>query len=541
MLIFSRLIFSRFTGLRGTTIALVTLTTTVLPFLPAQATNRVLEVGIVQRFGQERRDRLTLSSLEGDRLTVEFANPDGSTTTLTTNRLALELSQQPLAEPEPQEWVVLSDHATFETAEHSAKQWASRGVVTEVTQPGRWQVWAKRSVYNTPLLRRKLLENLVAVGETEPYLHSELPTHAPLVSFQIGNYRYNRDRVEITSQRQRVRLQQEDDTRLYGGALLVQPNAYGDFTVVNEVPMETYLRGVVPHEIGPQAPYAAVQAQAILARTYALRNLRRFQADDYELCATVHCQVYKGLTGTVERADRAIQTTQSLVLTYDNQLVDALYSAHTGGITAPFEDNWDGAARPYLQARIDAANPPWDLAQNPLDTEAAIRRFLSLNQGFNGSDSHVFRWERQSSLAELTADLDRYLVRTKHPLAGIERIVRMAVTERSPAGRILTLNVTTDKGIVELHKTEARSALGPPRSTLFYLEPLLDAQNALTGYRFVGGGFGHGVGLSQYGSYTLARQGWNYSQILQFYYPGTALETFQEEILETNPTLEDID
>jgi hypothetical protein len=67
--------------------------------------------------------------------------------------------------------------------------------------------------------------------------------------------------------------------------------------------VETYLRGVVPHEIGPECSLWAVEAQTIIARTYALRNLRRFAADDYELCADTHCQVYKGLTGTVPLAD----------------------------------------------------------------------------------------------------------------------------------------------------------------------------------------------------------------------------------------------
>lgn len=530
---------------RWAAIALLGLAATTLPAPthpqtnpPPQATNRILEVGIVQRFGQERSDRIVLKAVSGDQLTVEFAQPDGSTAQLQTSQLTLDVREQPLADPQPLEWVVLGDYATFETAEHNAKQWASRGIITEVTQPGRWQVWSDRQVYNTSLLRRKLLDNLKEAGETEPYLQSEVRDGTPKVSFQIGNYRYNRDRLQVTSGRKRIQVTADGKTISYGGALTVQPNAYGDFTLVNEVPMETYLRGVVPHEIGPQAPYTAVQAQTVIARTYALRNLRRFQADDYELCATTHCQVYKGLSGTVERTDRAIQTTQGQVLTYDDQLVDALYSSNTGGVTSPFEDIWDGETRPYLQARIDAANPAWDLTQNPLNDETAIRAFLGQQTGFNGANVSVFRWQRQSTMTDLTADLDRYLTRTKHPLAGIQRIVRMAVTERSPSGRILTLSVTTDKGIVELHKTEARSALGPPRSTLFYLEPVLDAQNNLTGYRFVGGGFGHGVGLSQYGSYTLANQGWNYAQILHFYYPGTSLQPFQEKLLASPETSE---
>ena len=132
------------------------------------------------------------------------------------------------------------------------------------------------------------------------------------------------------------------------GNLRLQPNAYGTYTLVNTVPIETYLRGVIPHEIGPKAPFNAAKAQTIIARTYALRNVRRFQADGYQLSADTHCQVYYGLTGTTATADKAIAQTNSLVLTYQNELVDALYSSTTGGVTARFSDVWNGAERPLL-------------------------------------------------------------------------------------------------------------------------------------------------------------------------------------------------
>lgn len=157
--------------------------------------------------------------------------------------------------------------------------------------------------------------------------------------------------------------------RTYGGQMQLQPNAYGSYTLVNTVPIETYLRGVVPHEIGPNAPYTAVEAQAIIARTYALRNLHRFAIDDYELCADTHCQVYWGLDNTVSRADQAIAATSGLVLTYNNEPIDALYSSTTGGVTSPFEDVWLGDSRPYLVARIDAPTNIWNLANTPSTTK----------------------------------------------------------------------------------------------------------------------------------------------------------------------------
>ena len=83
----------------------------------------------------------------------------------------------------------------------------------------------------------------------------------------------------------------------------------------------------------------------------------------------------------------------------------------------------------------------------------------------------------------------------------------------------------------DLKKNEVRSAFGPPRSTLFYLEPINDKQDKVIGYTFIGGGFGHGVGLSQYGSYNLANLGWNEKKILHFYYPGTQVVPLNNSII----------
>ena len=219
------------------------------------------------------------------------------------------------------------------------------------------------------------------------------------------------------------------------------------------------------------------------------------------------------------------------MLTYQNELVDALYSSTTGGITAAFSDIWNGKDRPYLRAVIDSPQPVWDLTQRSLADEEAFRRFIALNQGFNETGRTVFRWQKQSNLEDLSADLRKYLEKRKHSLANFKTIEWMKIDERSPSGRILKLSIQTDQGLLELHKTEVRSALGPPRSTLFYIEPVYDEAQTLKGYTFIGGGFGHGVGLSQFGSYNLANLGWSAEQILSFYYPGTVLQPLNESIV----------
>jgi len=498
--------------------------------------NPELQIGIVQRFGTQPDDTITLQAQPGDRLSVKVLMGDGQTQTLTTDSLKLEINMQQLPEPKLREKVVLSTHRSFESAEDSANYWRSRGIPVEVAQPEFWQVWAKRDVYKDRVVRKLLLQTAQQQGSQAAFLDSETVTEQPRPSFTLNGFRYTRDRVEISSEQGVIQVNANvrgDLTRrLYAGSLRLQPNAYGTFTLVNQVPTETYLRGVVPYEIGTRAAAPALEVQAILARTYALRNLRRFAIDNYQLCATTQCQVYYGLNGAAGSTDRAIAKTRSLVLTYKDELVDAVYSSSTGGITAPFNDVWHGPNRPYLRAVIDSVRNTWDLSRNSLADEANFRRFIQQRQGFNEErQSNYFRWRQESSLSDLNRELRQYLSAKKHPLANFQTIQRLDVTKRSPAGRVLQLTVKTDKGQVNIEKDEIRIAFDAPNSTLFYVEPMFQSdRKSLKGIAFVGGGLGHGVGLSQTGTYHLSDLGWSSDRILQFYYPGTQLQPLDGSI-----------
>ncbi|MFE4106617.1 SpoIID/LytB domain-containing protein [Almyronema epifaneia] len=508
--------------------------------LAQTAQNPEIRVGVVQRFGEAEDDELIVEPLEG-LLTLTFKT-GAQTQTVSAPQAKLDIALQPLPKPALQERVVLSSHRSFESAEDSANQWRDRGIEVEIAQPSSWQVWAKREVYSTPLLRRLLLKNVQSRGFDQVFLDSEVVTAIPKAAFIANGYRYNRDRFEITTPNRRIRVVAGEgprDRSLYGGDLMLQPNAYGTYTLVNEVPIETYLRGVVPYEIGLGAPPSTIEAQAILARTYALRNLRRFAIDDYQLCADTQCQVYFGISGAAEASDRAIAATQGLVLTYENELIDALYSSTTGGVTAKFSDVWNGADRPYLQSVIDSVQPVWNLSQKPLSAEANIRAFLALDQGFNEDDWDLFRWQAESDLTEIAQDLKTYLQRQQHPLANLTQVSQLQVTERSTGGRIQKLAIQTDVGVVELAKDEIIRALAAPRSLLFYIDPVYaaPAENAastpapvLKGYKFVGGGWGHGVGMSQTGAYRLGELGWSAARIVQFYYPNTELKPISREL-----------
>lgn len=523
----------------------------------------ILEVGIVQRFGTESSDKMTIEPMSGDRLTLRFETNGQTETVTTSGQVKIEVVQQPLPEPQVVERVVLSTHRSFESAEDSANQWRSRGIEVELAQPRQWQVWADRDTYDTPLLRRLLMQNLQSHGSRTAYIDTQEQRQIPKAAFIVNGFRYHRDEVEIVSANRRyfVTLDEDRSTRrLYAGTLRLQPNAYGTYTLVNPVPIETYLRGVVPHEIGLGAPRTTIEAQAILARTYALRNLRRFEIDNYELCADTQCQVYRGLTGAAEVTDVAIAATSGKVLVYQDELVDALYSSTTGGITAPFSDVWNGPDRPYLRAVVDSIYNVWDLSRNSLSDERNFRAFISRTDGFNEQGWDVFRWRSQSNLDEIAADLRTYLTSKQHPLANFSRVLSLEVSDRAPSGRVRKMTVETDRGTIELEKDEILRALYAPNSTLFYIDPIyetvepspaasqpapsdsptaVEAQapiptpaptQVLKGYMFVGGGLGHGVGMSQTGAYNLGELGWTSDRILSFYYPATQLRVLDNTI-----------
>lgn len=523
--------------------ALCLLSVASAPATAQSPQNRELKIGVVQRFGTKVTDKLTLKALPGDRLTLRYKTPQGMETANAAS-VRLEIAARPLETPAVEERVVLSSHRSFESAEDSANQWRAQGIEVEIAQPLRWQVWAKRDVYNSPLVRRWLLQSLQAQGNKTAFLDTKVFKQIPQAFWLLNGFRFNRNELDISAGKNVIEVLEQttqeatavepekaiQQTRRYGGSLHLQRNAYGTYTLVNEVPTETYLRGVVPHEIGAFSPYASIVAQTILARTYALRNLRRFAVDNYELCADVNCQVYKGLTEVYPETDRAIAQTAGLVLTYQNELVDALYSAASGGVTARFGDAWHGAERPYLQSVIDSPKNVWDLSKQSLADENNFRRFMSLKQGFNEEKENTFRWREEASLTAIAAFLKQYFQKKQHPLANLKTVSQVQVVERSPAGRVMKMKVESDLGTIDIDKDEIRNAFYPPISTLFYLEPIYNADKTLSGYAFVGGGFGHGVGMSQTGSYNLANLGWNGERILGFYFPGAQVQPLSDGI-----------
>ncbi|MGH9423588.1 MAG: SpoIID/LytB domain-containing protein, partial [Thermoanaerobaculia bacterium] len=137
----------------------------------------------------------------------------------------------------------------------------------------------------------------------------------------------------------------------YRTAARVFINARGTYNVINELNMEDYLRGVVPAEMGSRIydEVEALKAQAIAARTYAVRNLGQFRREGYDICAGPACQAYNGFSGEEALTDRAVRETAGLVATYNGQPIDALYTATCGGETSDVGTMFPGRNEPYLK------------------------------------------------------------------------------------------------------------------------------------------------------------------------------------------------
>jgi stage II sporulation protein D len=278
----------------------------------------------------------------------------------------------------------------------------------------------------------------------------------------------------------------------------------GALLVVNRLRMDDYLKGVVPLEIGTQVGQAAVEAQAVAARSYAVTHLAS-PGRPYDMAATVQDQVYGGVNAETAAGNMAVEATAGLVLQWRGRAVNAPYHANCGGFTAEAPDVWRTEGEPYLKRVSD---------QIP-----GTNRFYC--------ETHPrYRWTRRFGGAELRESVNRYL--RGLPGGGAVGVVRaVTVTDVTPAGRVATLTVDTDRRTLALRGNEMRAALRSPGGELLYSTYFsVDAVAGRDGVQELtlhGGGHGHGIGMCQAGAIGRARAGQDFQTILRTYYPGTTV------------------
>ena len=296
--------------------------------------------------------------------------------------------------------------------------------------------------------------------------------------------------------------------REYRGIVEIVRDTAG-ITLVNHLPLETYLLGVVSAEMGRRslAEFEALKAQAVASRTYALRNLGRRAALGFDLHAGVADQVYIGAGAESPEGLEAVQATRGMVLTHDGSPIDAFYYSTCGGQTADGVEAFRAASRPYLRSLPD-------VDQNG---EAYCRI------------SPRYRWREEWTGASLQATLRRTLpavARVSRDRIGDVRDVWVA--QRTPSGRVGRLAITLGSNQVMVEGPSVRQVLRPAsgdllRSAAFTLTAT-GAGRGITRLVAEGRGAGHGVGLCQWGAVGRSRAGHDFQRILAAYYPGATLQ-----------------
>ena len=317
-----------------------------------------------------------------------------------------------------------------------------------------------------------------------------------------------------------VRIRPNGDSPLafmgtrYRGEMEVFAASPGSLSVVNIVDVESYLRGVVPEEIGHRslAELEAVKAQAVAARTYAVAASGRRARGDFDVFATVEDQVYGGVDVEDPVCDRAVSETAGVIVEYDGRPIHAYFHANCGGRTEGRHEVWELPRLPYLTS-------VWD---TPGGTDQLDSAYCHDGRGFT--------WTETWTGGEIRALVQQYLPSlASTPVTGDLGAVRdIRVTARSPSGRVRWLEVETAGGTYRVFGDSVRRLLRRPGSG----QALWSSWFTLDVYRrdgmvarvvANGRGYGHGVGMCQHGALEMARDGFSYTDILKHYYRGVEI------------------
>ncbi len=299
--------------------------------------------------------------------------------------------------------------------------------------------------------------------------------------------------------------------RYRGRLRLIPKNEH--FTCVNHLPMEEYLRGVVPHEIGRlgRSGYQALKVQAVASRTYAVQRLRASRDEEWDMVDSIADQVYRG-AGSWDLADRAIRETRGELVSLGREPAEIYYSSTCGGHTADIHRAWRHDEARHMGGVRDADGQGKSWCRS----------------------SKYFRWTHSWSAKELGAILRAYLPSAASLPSGtrLGRLKDLRILEYSPDGRVQVLEAVTDRGRFQVVGDRVRTALKRDmkgvalRSTLFRLSKQYDDQGRLTRVTAVGAGWGHGIGLCQVGAIERSKAGHDYRDILKAYFPGTSIRRF---------------
>lgn len=316
--------------------------------------------------------------------------------------------------------------------------------------------------------------------------------------------------------------------RTYRGVIEIRVGNDARLCAISEIPIDQYLKGVVPAEMPAGYPLESLKAQAVSARSEVLAKLGTKHINDpFDFCANVHCQVYSGTTNEAESTDEAVSSTQGEVLYYEDRICDAVYSAVCGGHTEHKHNVWNPPEEPYLQGKYDTKAEEKDQPKLNLTREKDVRKwiedrpdvFCSLNRdnlpNILAYSKKYFRWEVSYSRKELEEIIKK---RSGEDIGTLYDIIPQ---QRGVSGRLIEIEILGSRKNIRVKKElNIRRVLSPTylRSACFVIDMEMGEIGTPMAFTFRGAGWGHGVGMCQIGAAVMALDGYNYRDILSHYY-----------------------
>lgn len=310
----------------------------------------------------------------------------------------------------------------------------------------------------------------------------------------------------------------------------------GDLTVMNVVPLEDYVKGVVPHEMSASWPLEALKAQAVCARTYAAMNLGKHQRYGFDLCANTDCQMYQGTNSSNSNSDQAVDETAGQYAWYNGALAETYYFSCDGGATEDVKNVW-GSNIPYLKGVVDPYEPTVADKTGRYNwtktfTKAELKEILHGKNYMCADivDFYVAETTSMGNVYKITfvdangknwsfVNTQREYCRT---LLGL---YSARYTVSGSGGRYYVdggeTSIPSVAGAYAINGSGAVSAVtGTPYVATASGTAPLTTTAAGDSFTITGSGWGHNVGMSQWGAYAMAQQGKTYQEILKFYFTG---------------------
>ncbi len=269
--------------------------------------------------------------------------------------------------------------------------------------------------------------------------------------------------------------------KYYKGKIEVWKGKKGLY-VINELPLEEYVKSVVYSETTDDWPLEALKVQAIVARTYAVRQILKNKDRLYHLSSSTLHQLYRG-TQKDKLIEQAVNETKGLIVTYRGEPIEALYHSTCGGKTEYAEEVFS-KSEPYLRS---------------------VKNDCSI--------SPYWRWRKRISKAEMERAL------------GIKDLRDIKIVSHTKSGRAKELKIITGLKTLQINAKDLRRVLGWRHLPSTWFSISREGEN----FVFDGRGYGHGVGLCQWGALEMALKGLTYKYILGYYYPGTKIERYHED------------